>query len=127
MWVLVVFVTGVLLDFIGHYIFYHMLGARWIHERLWRNFIEALIVGVFVFTLIDAKEKRIQRRFKELGYLNHHIRNALTIIEMAESNVGEAEKRLEMVKDASSRIRSCVERISRQEDSEINEKEPQKP
>ena len=42
---------------------------------------ERMIVGVFVFTLIDAKEKRIQRRFKELAYLNHHIRNALTIIE----------------------------------------------
>lgn len=46
---------------------------------------------------------------------------------MAESNVAEAEQRLEMVKDASSRIRRCVEKISRQQDLEINEKEPQKP
>jgi hypothetical protein len=46
---------------------------------------------------------------------------------MAESNITDAEKHIEMVKDASSRIRRCVEKISRQEDSEINEKEPQKP
>jgi hypothetical protein len=123
LWVMVVFVTGLLLDLLCH----SAIGWPWMHERLLENAIEALIVGLFVFTLIDAKEKRIQRRFKELGYLNHHIRNALTIIDMAESNVAEAEKRIEMIKDASSRIRRCVERISRQQDLEINEQEPQKP
>jgi hypothetical protein len=122
-WVMVVFATGLLLDVLFH----SALGWPWIHERLLRNAIEALIVGVFVFTLIDAKEKRTQRRFKELGYLNHHIRNALTIIDMAESNVTEAEKHIELVKGASSRIRRCVEKISREQDLEINEKEPQKP
>jgi hypothetical protein len=34
---------------------------------------------------------------------------------------------LEMVKKASTRIRRCVERISREEDCEINEKHPQEP
>lgn len=127
MWVVVVFVVGLGLDLLCHHLMGKVLGAQWIHERLLQNIIEALVVGVFMFTLIDAKEKRIQRRFKELGYLNHHIRNALTIIEMAESNVTEAEKRLDMIKDASNRIRRCIEKISRQEDTEINEKEPQKP
>jgi hypothetical protein len=123
LWVVVVFLTGMLLD-----LFLHIaLGWPWIHERLLENAIEALIIGVFVFTLIDAREKRIQRRFKEVGYLNHHIRNALTIIEMAESSITDAEKHIEMVKAASSRIRRCVEKISRQDDSEINEKEPQQP
>lgn len=120
LWVMVVFVTGLILDLLCH----TTLGWPWMHERLLENAIEALILGVFVFTVIDAKEKRIQRRFKELGYLNHHIRNALMIIEMAESNVAEAQERLDMIKDASSRIRRCVERISRHEDSEIDEKAP---
>jgi hypothetical protein len=122
-WVLVVFLIGLVPDLFLHSAF----SWPWMHERLLEHAIESVMIGIFVFTLIDAKEKRIQRRFKELGYLNHHIRNALTIIEMAESNVTEAQERLDMIKDASSRIRRCVEKISRQEDTKINEKEPQKP
>ena len=52
-------------------------------------------------------------------YLNHHIRNALTIIEMVEGYVDETGRRLEMVKIASTRIRRCVGKISREEHCEI--------
>lgn len=121
-WSLIVLLVGLLLDLLAH-----SMRLPWHWERLCENLVEAVIIGIFVYAFLDAREKRLQRRFKEVGYLNHHIRNALTIIEMAESNVAEAEKRLEMVKDASSRIRRCVEKISRQQDLEINEKEPQKP
>lgn len=51
-----------------------------------------------------------------MGYLNHHIRNSLTVIEMAEGHVAEAAERLKMVSNASTRIRRCIEKISREED-----------
>jgi hypothetical protein len=121
-WSLIVLLVGLLLDRLAH-----SMTLPWHWERLCENVVEAIIIGIFVYAFLDAREKRLRRRFKELGYLNHHIRNALTIIEMAESNITDAEKHIEMVKDASSRIRCCVEKISRQEDTEINEKEPQKP
>ena len=80
-----------------------------------------------VYSVLHERDRRLRRRFKEVGYLNHHIRNSLTVIEMAEGYVSEAEERLQMVKNASSRIRRCVEKISRQEDCEIDEQYPQEP
>lgn len=56
-----------------------------------------------------------------------HIRNSLTVIEMAEGYVAEADRRLDMVKKASTRIRSCIEKISRAEDVEISEQSPHEP
>jgi hypothetical protein len=46
---------------------------------------------------------------------------------MAEGYVAEANQRLDMVKQASSRIRQCIEKISQQEDCEISERSPQEP
>ena len=74
--------------------------------------------------VLSARDRRLRQRFKEVGYLNHHIRNSLAVIEMAEGYISEADQRLEMVKKASLRIRRCVEKISREEDCEINEQSP---
>jgi hypothetical protein len=40
--------------------------------------IEATIIMLVVATLLKNRDRRIRRRFQEIGYLNHHIRNALS-------------------------------------------------
>jgi hypothetical protein len=120
---------GILVALVGMSIDDAVRGLRWpwLRERLVANIIEGVLCILLVWVVLSARDRRLQRRFREVGYLNHHIRNSLTVIEMAEGYVAEADQRLEMVKKASTRIRRCVERISREEDCEINEKHPQEP
>jgi hypothetical protein len=121
-WGILVTFVGVSLDY-----FVSLLGWAWLQERFVENAIEGAFFALLVCLVLRARERRLQQRFKEVGYLNHHIRNSLTVIEMAEGYVAEADQRLEMVKKASSRIRHCIEKISREEDVEINEKSPHQP
>ncbi len=121
-WGSLVGIVGFCLDYV-----FKLLRLPWLRERAFENLFEAAIFTFLVWALLKAREKQLQRRFKEVGYLNHHIRNSLTIIELAEGSITEPVRHSEMVKGASSRIRRCVERISRDEDCEINEKSPQEP
>ena len=121
-WGLLVGIVGFCLDYV-----FKLLRLPWLTERAFENLFEATIFTFLVWALLKARQKHVQRRFKEVGYLNHHIRNSLSIIEMAERTVSEPVQHSEMVKGASMRIRRCVERISRDEDCEINEKSPQEP
>ena len=121
-WGLLVTVIGLSLDYLVR-----QLHWRWFDERLLENVIEGAFFTALVWIVLDAREKRLRRRFKEVGYLNHHIRNSPTVIEMAEGHVAEAAERLKMVSNASTRIRRCIEKISREDDCEINEQSPQEP
>ncbi len=121
-WGTLVTFVGVALDY-----FASLLRWPWLQERFVEHAIEGAFFTLLVWAVLSARDRRLQRRFKEVGYLNHHIRNALTVIEMAEGYVAEADQRLEMVKKASSRIRQCIEKISRWEDCEIDEQSPQEP
>jgi hypothetical protein len=121
-WGIAVTFVGVSLDYVAS-----ALRLAWLHERFIANAIEGALFTLLVWLVLTARERRLQQRFKEVGYLNHHIRNSLTVIEMAEGYVTEAEQRLEMVKKASARIRQCIEKISREEDCEINEQSPHEP
>ena len=69
-----------------------------------------------VGTLLKNRERRIRRRFEEIGYLNHHIRNALAVIEMAQNYAKEAEEREDLIASSSLRIRLCLQKVSREED-----------
>jgi hypothetical protein len=121
-WGILVTFVGVTLDY-----FASLLRWPWLRERFAENTIEGAFFALLVWVVLSARDRRLQRRFKEVGYLNHHIRNSLAVIEMAEGHVAEADQRLEMVKKASTRIRRCIEKISRDEDCEINEQSPQEP
>lgn len=122
LWGVLVGLLGLLLDYSAS-----KLHAAWIHQRLVENGIEGALFGILVWIALTARDRRLRRRFREVGYLNHHIRNSLTVIEMAEGHVAEASERLEMIKKASARIRSCIEKISREEDCEIDERHPDLP
>jgi len=72
-----------------------VLGLPWPQERLIENVIEGALFIAMVYSVLRERDRRLRRRFKEVGYLNHHIRNSLTVIEMAEGYVSEAEERLQ--------------------------------
>ena len=103
----------------------------WLGERFVENTFEGVLFALFMWAFLDARQKRLRQRLRqranELGYLNHHIRNSLTTIEMADGYITEAGRRSEMIINASRRIRLCVERISREENCEINERSPERP
>ena len=119
---IVITLVGLFLDYIVR-----QLQWPWLTERFLENIIEGVVFALIIWAVLDDRERRLQRRFKELGYLNHHVRNSLTVIEMAEGYVAEADERSHMVNAATKRIRRCVDRISREEDCEINQQSPQEP
>ena len=121
-WGILVTLVGVSLDYLVS-----LPRWPWLQERFVENAIEGAFFTVLVWVVLTARERRLRKRFKEVGYLNHHIRNSLTVIEMAEGYVAEADQRLDMVKKASARIRRCIEKISRAEDVEISEQSPHEP
>ena len=110
-WGLIVFVVGYSLDDI-----LHSCNLSWQPEQLAQNSIEAVIITLAVATLLKSRDRRIKRRFQEIGYLNHHIRNALAVIEMAQNFAKKAEEREELVSSSTLRIQLCLQKVSRQED-----------
>ena len=85
-------------------------------KQLTQNSIEAVIIMLAVATLLKSRDRRIKRRFQEIGYLNHHIRNAPAVIEMAQNFAEEAQEREELVSSSTLRIQLCLQKVSRQED-----------
>jgi hypothetical protein len=122
LWGLWIAVIGLAFDYLIRH-----LHLQWFIERVVENLFEGIFFGALVWIVLSIQERRIRQRFREVGYLNHHIRNSLTIIEMAEAHVAEANERLKLIQKASARIRRCVEKISRDEDVAISERFPEEP
>ncbi len=94
----------------------HVFNLPWEWQQLGQNSIEGVIIVVAVATLLKNRDRRVRRRFQEIGYLNHHIRNALAVIEMAQRYAKEAEEREKLVSSSSFQIQLCLQKVSREED-----------
>jgi hypothetical protein len=116
---IVVFVVVFGIDVLGRF-----LGLSWYWERLACNALEAVILTLIASHLLRLREERILRREREIGYLNHHIRNSLALIEMAEQQVKDMEQRGSVVHRASRRICRVLEQLSRNEDVSIDTEIP---
>jgi hypothetical protein len=53
---------------------------------------------------------------KEIGFLNHHIRNAMQLIELADSNIKDPKERTEVVDRCVRRVVETLRRVSRESD-----------
>jgi ribosomal protein S7 len=71
--------------------------------------VEGLVIGLVVFRLYRLREQRMTRRMREIGFLNHHIRNAMQTIELAAREIGDTQQRVAV--DLS--VRRVVETLSR--------------
>jgi hypothetical protein len=110
-WGLIVLVVGYSLDDI-----FHGFSLSWRSEQLAQNSIEGAIIMLAVATVLKNRDRRIRRRFQEIGYLNHQIRNALEVIQMAQRYAKEAEEREKLVSSSSLKIQLCLQKVSREED-----------
>ena len=117
-WGAVVAIFGIAVDY-GTWRFHW----PWLREHVVVNVIQGSLFALFAWLFFKA---RLQRRFKEVGYLNHHIRNSLATINLAEV-IPESDERMQMVAQATIRIQRCVEKITREEDCEIDERFPSEP
>jgi hypothetical protein len=101
----------------------HVFGFSWQAEQLSENALQGLVIGMIVFWLSLLREQRMNRRMKEIGFLNHHIRNAMQTIEFALSEVQDAKERVEIINASVRRVAETLSRISRQSDDLTTESE----
>jgi hypothetical protein len=108
------------IDFLGHF----FIRWSWLSEDLTTDFLEASLLGITAAYLTKKREERIIRRHRQVQYLNHHVRNALTLIALVEHQL--QRDQATAVHNASQRIRAVIEQLSRDEDVSIDEQAPHK-
>lgn len=108
---------GVVVAFIG----LAMDAARWRGNTSWSvsamttAVVEAVIVAGLVTIVLEGRRKRAIRRTLELAFLNHHIRNAITQMSMAEY-VADPQQHERLVREAVGRISEALFRIANSAD-----------
>lgn len=123
----IVFVLGSMLDVIVHWIYQDSFAQIWWRERGVENLIEAVLAGIIAYFIILDREKRIEKRIREIRYLNHHVRNALFPLVMSQGVAMDAKERIEIIRDSSERIQRCLEKLSREEDVGDFQDDPRQP
>jgi len=94
----------------------HVFGYPWYLERILQNTLEGIVIGVVVYRLSRLREKRVERRMREIGFLNHHIRNAMQAIKVAATGIADAQERMAVIDTSVSRVVETLSRISREND-----------
>ena len=79
--------------------------APWYVSATTAAVLEAVVVTLLVTMVIEGRRKRAIRRTLELAFLNHHIRNAITQMSMAE-HVADPQQRERFVR---SNFRSSIQ------------------
>jgi hypothetical protein len=93
----------------------HAFGYPWFIERLYENGLEGFVVGIVVYWLSRLREQRMDRRMREIGFLNHHIRNAMQTIELAATEIRDVQQR-EAIDLSVRRVVETLSRINRKSD-----------
>src|SRR5271169_383935 len=73
--------------------------SSWYESPTTAAIVEAVIVTAMVTMAIEGRRKRAIRRTLELAFLNHHIRNAITQMSMAE-HVADPQRHERFVREA---------------------------
>jgi hypothetical protein len=89
----------------------HMPGWEWPWEQLACDLLEATILAFIASCLSRQREERLLRRQREVQYLNHHIRNALSLIQMASQKLEDDELHATAVRHATNRIRTVLKQL----------------
>jgi hypothetical protein len=108
---LVIAVLGVAMDEAARVFEY-----PWFFERVLENVFEGLVIGFVVYWMGRLREKRMERRMREVGFLNHHIRNAMQAIKLAATETADAQARTEMIDRSVRRVVETLSAISREND-----------
>ena len=92
----------------------HARGLDYIDETMMLNLLTGIVAAGLVFIYLEERRRRTMNRVEEIAFLNHHIRNALTAINLSRY-AGDDSVRLEIVADASRRIEGALRKMSEQE------------
>ena len=91
----------------------------WFFERVLENVFEGLVIGYVVYWMGLLRERRMERRMREIGFLNHHIRNAMQTITLAATEMADAQQRMAIIDQSVRRVVETLSTISRESD-ELN-------
>jgi PAS domain S-box-containing protein len=112
-------------------------GSKWVRweVRPWWG-LDGLQGGILIFAedithrkqteealsvLRRDRENTIQRRFEEIRYLNHQIRNALVTLQLAGHDVTrDLPQKIELIHSASARIQLCLEKVLTEDDLSLH-------
>ena len=94
----------------------HAFAHPWFLERIFENILEGLVIGFVVFRLSCLREKRMERRMREIGFLNHHIRNAMQAIKLAATDIADAQQRMAVIDLSVRRVVETLSRVNRESD-----------
>ena len=90
-------------------------GNSWYATATTAAVVEAVVVTALVTIVIEGRRKRAIRRTLELAFLNHHIRNAIMQLSMAQY-VADPQKHERFVREAVDRISEALFRIANSAD-----------
>lgn len=112
------FLVGFLAALVGYALdqVAHLFGYPWYVERLLENAVEGFVIGSVVYWFNCLREKRMVRRMREIGFLNHHIRNAMQAIELAATGIADAQQRVVVIDQSVHRVVETLSRINRETD-----------
>ena len=94
----------------------HLFGYSWFAERLIENAVEGVVIGAIVYWLSHLREKRMERRMREIGFLNHHIRNAMQTIAFATMGLPDEQERDAVIDRCVRRVTDALSRLNREHD-----------
>jgi hypothetical protein len=98
-------------------------GLNALDESIMLNVLTGIVAGGLVFIYLEERRRRTTNRMEEIAFLNHHIRNALTAINLS-SYAEDDSMRLKIVADASQRIETTLREMSQQEHVSLNPSAP---
>jgi hypothetical protein len=96
----------------------------WFFERVLENVFEGFVIGLVVYWMSRSREKRVERRMREISFLNHHIRNAMQTITLAATETADAQQRMAMIDLSVRRVVEALSRINRESDELTLESRP---
>ena len=97
----------------------HIFGYPWFVERLAENALEGAVITAVVFWLSRLREQRIVHRMREIGFLNHHIRNAMQAIALAATGIDDTGRRAVVIGSSVHRVIEALSKMNRKGD-ELN-------
>jgi hypothetical protein len=101
----------------------HSHGLSYSDEVWLENIFTGTVAGGLVFFYMEERRLRTSNRMEELAFLNHHIRNALTAINLSRY-ADDDSMRLQIVADASLRIENTLRKMSEQEHVALDPSSP---
>jgi hypothetical protein len=103
-----------------------ILDATWT-QRQTTWYVRAIVIGslqlvlvtLLVTAVLEQRRRQIIRRTLERRFLNHHIRNALSQVQLA-AQVDDRERQQRLVHDAIARVSGTLHRVSDSSDEALS-------